>query len=360
MNENTRVQNRRLITLWCWILLSLAALLIFPKEVRNGGSNGWYLCIQVLIPSLFPFTVLSDFAARCGVLSRIPKPLGFLTEKIFALPREALAVILLSLIGGYPVGAKSIRTLFDSGTINKNDAQRLSLFCVASGPGFLLTYLGGVMLGSLKTGYILLASQTLAVVALGIGSRFMRENKSVTFKKAATPLASAGDCLVISVYESVRTMASMCGLVILFSALAEIYLSLIKSKEFLKPLAAFLEITTGSKILAENASPVLIAFFTGFGGLCVHLQIFSILKGMEIPKLRFMVFRATEGLLCGLFTFILTRIFPTATEVFSSVEWVSTDSKSGVAGCFLLILSSGIFLLVIGKKAAVANHKFRR
>lgn len=362
MNDEKRKQNLRLICVWCGVLLTLAALLIFPKEVRNGGSNGGYLCIQVLLPSLFPFTVLSDFVSRFGIMSRIPKFLGTLTEKAFALPKEAAAVIIMSLVGGYPVGAKSIRTLFENGSISEDEAKRLSLFCVSSGPGFLLTYLGGVMLGSLKTGYILLLSQCIALLTLGICTRFMRKNNTVTQKKAAAPALLWGDCLVVSVYESVRTMANMCGFVILFSSLAEIYLSLTASSGFPKSATALLEITTGCKVLAENPSPVAIAFFTGFGGICVHLQIFSILKGIRISKIEFMIFRLAQGLLCGLFTFVLIKLFPSAKEVFSTAECVSLDSKAGMAGCFLLILCSGIFLLVIGKKAAPIKHQhqFRR
>ncbi len=362
MNTEKKKQNCRLLYIWSLVFVSLGVLLVFPKEVRNGGSNGGYLCIQVLIPSLFPFTVLSDFAVRSKVTSAIPKPAEHLTRFLFALPKEALAVILLTLTGGYPVGAKVIRILFERGIISEDEAKRMSLFSVASGPGFLVTYLGSVMLGSLRTGYILLLSQILSVLILGICTRFMRKNKEETRHKKSPPEIPLGDCLVISVFESVRTMASMCGLVILFSAVAEVYLRLISSAEMLKPLAAFLEITTGCKILAESPSPILIAFFTGFGGLCVHLQIFAILRGITPEKSLFFIFRFLEGILCALFTFLFTRILPQTKAVFSSVECVYTESEAGMAGCFLLIVSSGIFLLTIGKKLPQygINHRLRR
>ena len=90
--------------LWAFIGTVLAVLLIFPTECRNGVTNGVFLCLQVLIPSLFPFMLLAGFVAKSGIITRIPKTLINVICNTFGMPPCGIAVLSLSLIGGYPVG----------------------------------------------------------------------------------------------------------------------------------------------------------------------------------------------------------------------------------------------------------------
>lgn len=54
-------------------LLSLAIvivcimLLIFSKECADGAFSGIEMCINVLIPSLFPFMAVSSFTVKSGI-----------------------------------------------------------------------------------------------------------------------------------------------------------------------------------------------------------------------------------------------------------------------------------------------------
>ncbi len=344
----------RVITALLFFLISLALLLIFPKEARNGGTNGAYLCIQVLIPSLFPFMVLSDFSVKSGLMSYIPDFFGKGTTFLFKLPKEAFAVIILCLLGGYPVGAKTAKNLCEAGFLTKAQARRVCLFSVASGPGFLVTFVGGVMTKSLKLGYFLLISQIMAVLILGIISRLFREDEEIQGKTNMRQLNPMGEALIFSVESSVKSMAGLCGLVVLFSGFCEIFLTLTCNFSQLAPLVAFFEITTGVKVIARNPNPMLFAFFTGFGGICVHLQIFLSTKNLGISKLNFYLFRFLQGLLSSIITLILYKLFPDVKAVFSSVECAEPEFHSSALGCFMLIITSGIFLIILG---SVKPHK---
>lgn len=346
----------------CIFVLGILVLIFFPKEVRNGGTNGGFLCIQVLIPSLFPFMVLTDFFTLSGLGGKAPKFVGVLTRYLFKLPKEAGAVILLSLLGGYPVGAKGIKSLHTQGLISDKQAEQMAMFCVASGPGFLVTYLGVVIIGNIKIGYFLLISQVITVLTLGIISvLFTKTDKTdtMTAVRQEAKTTDMGDAFVMSVVSGIKSLAGLCGLVILFGGICEVFICITKGNPVLTPLVSLLEITMGTKIMSSHYPPYLVSFFCGFGGLCVHLQIFMQLKGIEFSKSLFFLFRILQGVLSALITLMLTTLFPSAVEVFSNSSSSEPKFYSSVAGCFLLILCSGIFLIII-QNMGCKNRHFRR
>ncbi len=331
-----------------FFLAAILLLLIFPKDARNGGTNGGYLCIQVLIPSLFPFMVLSDFSVKSGLTDYVPGFFERITRCLMKLPKEAAPAIFLCLIGGYPVGAKTVKALYNTKRISKKQAERMCLFTVASGPGFLVTYVGAVMTRSLKLGYFLLIAQTLSVIFLGIVSRlFYKQEEEVNEKDSSIKRLSFGEALISSVESAIKSTAGLCGLVVLFSAFCEIFITLCHSNPNITLLAAFFEITLGVKEICKTPSPLLLAFFCGFGGLCVHLQIFLSLKGLKINKVVFYLFRTLQGLICSIVTMTLYKLFPDVRAVFSSVECAEPKLKTSFLGCFLLIITAGLFLIIL-------------
>ena len=109
------------------IILSAAFLfltLINPTASKNGITNGLLLCGNVIIPSLFPFTVFSQLAYNtlCEVNS---KRTDFAFLKVFRLNFSGFLILLMSLIGGYPVGAKLISKAYDNGKISRHNAEVL-------------------------------------------------------------------------------------------------------------------------------------------------------------------------------------------------------------------------------------------
>ena len=58
------------------LLAAIAALVSAPTQAVNGAKNGLDLCCNVIIPSLFPFFVLSSMAVDWGGLFRIFRKTG--------------------------------------------------------------------------------------------------------------------------------------------------------------------------------------------------------------------------------------------------------------------------------------------
>ena len=95
--------GRYFIALGC--VLCAAILVLDGDVVAAGALSGVQLCLQTVIPSLFCFMVLTGFLINSGLYRLISLPLGPLTKGLFCLPPSMGSVVLLSLIGGYPMGA---------------------------------------------------------------------------------------------------------------------------------------------------------------------------------------------------------------------------------------------------------------
>ena len=73
----------------CTILLLISlgaglALSLFPDTAARGAARGLNVCLSVLVPSLFPFLVLSVFLVRSGAAALLGKllegPMRFLID----------------------------------------------------------------------------------------------------------------------------------------------------------------------------------------------------------------------------------------------------------------------------------------
>ena len=156
--------------LFAAVALLFVLLTAFSRPCAAGALAVLERCGSTLIPSLFPFLVLCGFAVRCGFAQRCGRLFAPLTRALFCLPGCTAAVILTAWIGGYPVGARGIRSLLDRGAITAEQAARMSCFCVGAGPGFLVAAVGEGIFHSTALGLLLLAAQLFSALILGVVS----------------------------------------------------------------------------------------------------------------------------------------------------------------------------------------------
>ena len=114
---------------------AMGLLILDAKTALAGATEGLEICIRTVIPSLFPFFILSTLLTGnlLGTNIRLLRPLG----KICGIPNGAESVLLVGFLGGYPTGAQAVCQAWRSGGLSKNDAQRMLGFCNNAGPAFL-------------------------------------------------------------------------------------------------------------------------------------------------------------------------------------------------------------------------------
>lgn len=329
------------------IILTSFLLLAFGKYSATGALQGLYMCGQVLIPSLFPFMVLANFTVKSGISEYMGKYLSGVTKTIFGVSGQCGTTILLSFIGGFPVGARGIASLYESGKISEKESEKLAYSLVCAGPGFLIVFIGTTLLNSIEIGICILVSLIISVIILGFVNKliFIKENSFSSDKEIKQNHLPFSDALIISVRDCTYAMIEMCGIVVIFSALISISEYLFSNLPHLYTyIATLLEVTTASKILSGSGNILLLAFAVGFGGLSVHFQIFQALKNIPLNKGLFTIFRLLQGIITAVFSFLFMKIFNISVPVYSSVSNADFTLSTSVAGSILLLLTGMCFL----------------
>lgn len=322
------------------IFLLCIVALRFSEECSKGAENGIRLCLATLVPSLFPFMVLASYIIESGLAEKIGRHLSWVTKPIFGLNGCFASAIILSLIGGYPVGAKTVNSLYKKGVASESECKRAGLFFVCSGPGFLINFVGTQIYGSEKIGLILFGSQCVSVFIIGFVLKFFFRNKSNnnSNNEILFDTSQKGDALVNSVLDGAKGMFAICAFVVLFSAFTEIFCSHITDENIQKPFLILTEVCNAVTAVSKDLPIEVVAFSAGFGGLCVHFQIFSALGNIKVNKLLFFLFRILQGLITALLTHLGIKLFSVTTDVFSTstVENFSFFGGTVLSGAALL------------------------
>lgn len=256
----------------------LFLLILDGKTALSGAAEGMELCIKSVIPSLFPFCVLSNLLT-CSVLGyRIPflQPVG----RLFHIPKGTESLLLTGFLGGYPVGAQNIAAAWRSGQIPKEDAERMLGFCCNAGPSFLFGIIGpmfpkGYMPWLLWAVHILSALIVSLCIPDSHGSVRLIPQSRISLSQSLT--------------NAVTVMATVCGWVILFrmaiAFLTRWFLWMVPDVGKLAVMG-LLELTNGclhlSLITNEGIRFLAASGILGFGGVCVTMQTASVTQGLSL------------------------------------------------------------------------------
>lgn len=139
-------------------------VLAVPEAATRGFAGGTALCLQSVLPALFPFFVV------CELLTAAPPPAALLRpmQRVLGLESaETARALLLSWVGGYAVCARLAGQLYGAGRITRRDAALLQVLGCCSGPGFVIGCVGGALLGNVRLGVLLYAAQIGANLGAG-------------------------------------------------------------------------------------------------------------------------------------------------------------------------------------------------
>lgn len=307
-----------------------------PKLCTEGAAEGLLLSGRVIIPSLFPFTVCVLFILKSGALGAF-KIISPFTKRIFHINHEMFALMLLSFIGGYPIGAKLLNEAVTLKKISVKNAGIMLNYCVNAGPAFVILAVGNGILGSKKVGYILLTAHIVSSFLLAfIFGFFIRDDNSIKNEEKKI-LPSATDNFVLSVSEASSAVLGICAYVIFFSTVTAYVNNC--TLPFVKSFAYVLEVTN-AVTLTENI--IIISFLLGFGGLSVWFQVFSLGRRLKINIVSFALSRLMHGLLSAGITAVLLKIFRITVSVFSN----GRARFSPLYGTLALSLSMFVMIVV--------------
>jgi len=239
----TGKNSHLLLWLQYGLILSLAAgLVCCTRQTGAAASEALTLCIQTLIPSLLPFFIVSSLTVSCGVAQRLSRAFHRPMQRLFGLPGVCAPALILGLMGGYPVGARTVGELLQQKLCTRAQAQQLLRFCNNCGPAFILGAVGSGIFGSTAAGLLLYITHILAAILTGLLLRPWRQEQAVPHTTAApaVPLpfhrAFTG-----AVTASVTSVLNVCGFVIFFA----VAVCLLRQSGVLPLLAGLLPLQDG-------------------------------------------------------------------------------------------------------------------
>lgn len=256
-------------------------MLLRPQVVLSGASKGLMLWFEVILPTLYPFLLLSSFLLTTGNLRLISNILGGLFCKFLNVSPNGSFVVLAGFLCGYPVGAKLAADMYKSGDISRKEGCYLLSFCNNTSPSFIINYLVLRTLGDKK---LLLPSIVILTAAPLIVSfftrRFYRSEPLENIRHSPQPSSDKDTWtfreIDACIMDSFETLIKVGGYIILFSVILSLLQS-IDTPAWFACLLSFLEITNGLEILKSLHLTKAICYplmlgLTAFGGLCAIAQ----------------------------------------------------------------------------------------
>ena len=318
MPVNYKKQRLQDAFVLCGFLLCGAGLLCYSKAVSAAMTQALKLCVQVLLPSLFPFFVLSSMVISTGVIQRLSTRLEKPFQWLFGLPGSFGAALLLGAAGGYPVGAKTIATLYQQGQCSKRDAEKALRFCNNAGPAFLISAVGASLLQDPHAGLKLYAVHVLSALIIGFIYRKNTDHVKYHGITADHMRSTATISLFLrAVTDAFSSFLNVSAFVLIFSVISTMLqqLPLIDSLHCLPGggilwyglLAGFLELTSGVACLTQGGLPPSIllpalSFLCGWGGCSVQFQTINLLHDAGLSCRQYLKSKLLQGILAALIT----------------------------------------------------------
>lgn len=291
--------------------LVMLLLVLKPDEYMQATLSGLVIWLNNVLPALFPFFFFSGLLLKLDIFASFGHKLRPITHYLFHCSGGAGLVFLISIVSGYPVGAKVTSELYKQRLITQAEVMRINAFASTSGPLFIVGAVGVGMLHSHAIGLILLISHYVGAILNGLLYRNYRYSKA---DRNIVSVAKA-DKLLLSdtMYSSIISILLVGGFIVIFFILikmlfglgildvfANIFLHVGIPIDFTQGfLSGVIEVTTGCKFLGECSLNrfliATIAALIGWGGISIHAQALTFLSSCGMSIRLFVLQKFTQG-----------------------------------------------------------------
>ena len=281
--------KQRIITLFCICLLLF--LLVHPEEALLSAKDGMSLWLNVMIPTLLPFLILTGILLKTGNIPQLLEPLAPFWKHFFGISPAGAYVLILGFLCGYPMGAKLAHDLYINHQISQREGEYLLTFSCNASPAFIFSYLSqNILEGKIPPHSLLLILLSADFVCMLFFRFLIYHGNTLTpakvksIKKETYQQDSTGVILDVSIMSGFETITRLGGYILIFSLLFTgfyHYWPFCSQNKIL--LTSPIELTTGLHQIAQSAFSWKIKYITSmtltaFGGFCVMFQTKSVLE----------------------------------------------------------------------------------
>lgn len=300
-----------------FLLISLFFIMLAkPHETFLGASEGLLLWFQIVLPTLFPFIIITNLLVRTNTMYYFSRVLAPILGPLFHTSPYGSFAVLTGFLCGYPMGAKTTADLVNSNKITKKEGAYLLSFCNNTSPMFIMNY---VILKNLKREDLLFPSMLILFLSPVLCSFLFRrhymnhsphKNSSTTYSTAPR-MHFDFQVLDITIMNGFETITKVGGYIILFSVLVTLAEELpFHSDIWTLLILPSLEVTTGIPMITAGhlAFPmtfILVLALTSFGGMCSIAQTQCMIQETGLKIVPYI----TEKLITAIVTSFLALIY---------------------------------------------------
>lgn len=345
--------------------LSFFLVLFCGEAAIAAMKNSLSLCAKSVIPSLFPFMVVSELVVRSGAGAWLGRLCAPLLRRTFGISEAGSTSVLLGTLCGFPVGAKSAASLCDTGHLSHDELSRLLCFCNQPSSAFVTSAVGISLFGSYRFGLLLYGITLLSALLIGLFVRLLIPSKapsnfpSPTNEKSSPPRVSL---FTDAVSGAAHGMLTVCAFVCFFGTLVACLETLPAVSKLPSSLSAllvgFFELTGGVARAAAHSSPLLAAYAAawclGWSGLSVHFQIMCLCNREGVSFRPYFVAKAAQGALNVALLYAVLKISPSLAPSAGIPSGILLKTKTAwMVWCGAVLAGSVIAVWRWGKK-----HRF--
>lgn len=343
-------------------IVSLFFLILIVKNSQIAISymkRGLRLCAATVIPSLFPFMVLSEILTASGFGERISRRIGGPLRFLLGISPAGASALLLGVFCGFPIGTKTAVTLYDRGEISKSEVERLITFCNVPSTGFLVGAVGVSLYGNKNFGIFLFLSALFSSLITGVFLRFRSLPLSHLPQRQVKRMSLRLSCFSDAIASATSSILSVCACVVFFTAVIGCLshtLSALHLPAFGDALLfGIFEISSGtvasSALSSLSVSAAITGFCIGWSGLSVHFQILSLVRDRGISLRPYFIAKLSQGCLCAFLSWgYVVLIKPPLSPSMQATETIlltDTQIRHATVWCVLFLIA----LLVSRKRA---------
>jgi sporulation integral membrane protein YlbJ len=298
------------------LMLLLLIILILPKASMKAAERGLLLWFNVIIPTLFPFILLSNLIINSNIINYINYIFTGIMAKLFKLPGVAGYAFITGLLSGYPVGAKITADLLDKNAINQTQAQYMLTFCNNASPMFIMGFIATGLLDNSRIGIFMLVTIYTANLLTAFIYRVIYERNLPPINNS-TPKSNVNKSINFSLFDdcimnAISLIVKIGGYIIFFSIILNcFYLIPIKDSIIKNFLFSLIELSNGSKILVNCNSSIQVTFvllctLISFGSFSVHAQTASVLADTKLNINKYILSKTINAVITFITALLIT------------------------------------------------------
>lgn len=309
------------------LLISVCFIFILNPEIYSKSCfDAIGVWATKVLPVLLPFFILTRLIVELSEMNAGRMDKYF--NKAYNVPSCGFKLFLLSIISGYPMGAKLIANMYEKNKIDSTDAKKLMSFTSISGPMFIVGTVGLKIFGSFKAGIIMLIANIIACLINGLLYRKDRnKNHTVQYQSTSAKQNILSDCI----YDSLVSILMVAGYIVvsfllidilkntdIFNVLSNTICSVFhmnNSQDIITAImSGMIEITRGSIELSNanvslNTMTIVGSTMIAFGGVSIIMQSLGFISRIHLPVKSIILQKTTQAIICLIITSVLVVLF---------------------------------------------------